>query len=481
MTDQRTGEHSSPPPTFAEISTAKAYVDEVARFAIGNLSYLPLELKAKLRAFYKSPSVDLQGELAEKMTRQAVDMTNRSYQREAVDPDDIHQRAVFFMLVCTNMCSEFKKQTIGDTGPETSLTGMISEQVAYSLPLATTENLEPVRKTADALLHTQDRHYIWYEAKIAHMYRAMIEKREFYDYLNAHEPLHDYTELKGANDQLSVSTRYLQRYLPKQCIAPALPGSSTQEWLVVPPFEAWRKNRFHPAYTRRVSIFGSKDVIPSVTTDIHDLRKETYVQMATIDGINGSNKTVGASIGEDGELYSIYGQRLLDNLPEHMRGAYEKLRSELLCIYHDSVVPVYVTELVDQEIKINEPKEPESDREPFTGLRRLVLARKLIDDTLQEEITDELENPQQDVVKHRSMVRHEVTGFIRKLPKYYRASQAARNQCYRDMGVILAEYGETYVREHKRGSLENKAAGHKAAFAAGRMATARQNIENHTE
>lgn len=62
-------------------------------------------------------------------------------------------------------------------------------------------------------------------------------------------------------------------------------------------------------------------------------------------------------------------------------------------------------------------------------------------------------------------------GHIRRLPRNFHASAEARAHCLQDIGIELAETGETYVREHLRGiRKEDNPRGHRALFAVGETA-----------
>jgi hypothetical protein len=199
------------------------------------------------------------------------------------------------------------------------------------------------------------------------------------------------------------------------------------------------------------------------------------VTVRTIDGVEPGSTTVEASLGRDGQLYSRVGKKWLDFLDPALVLQYEQLRSELISMYYDSVVPVYITEQVAEEVQ-DSPKKLLGriaiGHKKAPDMRRLVLARTRI---LMENLGDveaELAEVESETSK-KPMTKHEVTQHIRTLPSNFRAGPRAREMCREDLGIELAEYGETYVRKHIRGEIETKTKGYKASFAAGKIAIKR--------
>ena len=117
------------------------------------------------------------------------------------------------------------------------------------------------------------------------------------------------------------------------------------------------------------------------------------------------------------------------------------------------------------------PQEQESEPRKHNKFRRLVLARQIVLDTLGTEIVEIHEKEKLAYKKETNarvnLAKHKVVGHIRKLPGNYKASAAARLQCMEDLGIELADSGETYVREHERGNADNNSNGHKASFREG--------------
>ena len=97
-------------------------------------------------------------------------------------------------------------------------------------------------------------------------------------------------------------------------------------------------------------------------------------------------------------------------------------------------------------------------------------------DVLGKEIDELIRNEHQlstaDTQDRTDTAKHKVVGHIRRLPSNYRAGYDARQQCLGDLGVVLAAFGETYVREHERGVGEGSSSGHRAVYAVGEMAVA---------
>ncbi|MCA9332848.1 hypothetical protein KDA00_03160 [Candidatus Saccharibacteria bacterium] len=278
------------------------------------------------------------------------------------------------------------------------------------------------------------------------------------------------------NDQLFTATKSLQRYGLKPAVAPAIQRSNTREWLVMDPF-AMNRERGGIEHERRLSasFMGNRTQFASSQPNIARVESTTLDGVAydgvTTEGLitNTDDLSCNISIGIQGELVTCGGSNPLRPFFKRlgMLGEYEQLRSELLSIYFDLVTPVYVQGIIKQELSDIRSSNPN-----FDGLRTLVLARTRIIKILKDDIEEILEK-EHDVPRGYSggIVRHDVIQHIRALPEGYRASPAARKACLDDLGIVLADEGETYVRPHKRGNLENRGKGHKATYDVGAMAT----------
>lgn len=90
----------------------------------------------------------------------------------------------------------------------------------------------------------------------------------------------------------------------------------------------------------------------------------------------------------------------------------------------------------------------------FLPRLRLLEDRSGLVDALEQEIAEGAAN-----TARRAKRRHDVTDFIRPLPKGHRPSALARKRAFEAFGIELAD-NETYVREHKRGKGEEITAHH---------------------
>ncbi len=166
----------------------------------------------------------------------------------------------------------------------------------------------------------------------------------------------------------------------------------------------------------------------------------------------GQPKTVRPSISfdlwADGQLYSLGGACLAWFADELGLGTqYEMIRARALSLYADMVIPAYVVD-DSQEIRSAERASAQTTRAKVGSFTDLVLARRRVIDQypdLPELIAKEARD------RVRTLRRHGVAGFIRKLPGGQRASQKQRELCFKDQEIRLAETGETYVRSHMRG------------------------------
>ncbi len=286
-------------------------------------------------------------------------------------------------------------------------------------------------------------------------------------------------KLKASNDSLFAATEAFQSYGLKSVIAPALGRNGIHEWLVLPDIindqgitdysNSARQFSTHPIG----SFFGGLKFIDSKPQMVVKASSSSNASFRYVNPENlwGENRPLFAvELGKNGELISSGGMEL-DIIAKRMDCdlGLESLRSQILAIYSDLVVPVYITELYEQELRL--PSADYSDAEvptPYEGLRRIVLARQKVLTVLKDDILRDLAAQIDEVPNRqaRQMAEHDVIWHIRKLPRGYRASQQARGEAAQ-YGVELADYGETFVQEHKRGNLPNLDKGHKAAFEQG--------------
>jgi hypothetical protein len=466
------------------ISGVLNYLIYVDNYAVNAARNLPRSFRASVSAYVRKPTTLARDSLSRDLSQSIVYAATSDPEAQAEAGILPQETALFNSLVFARILDEVKKKAIGigsSTDAINGLSGRMMGEAGWSMPRATDEELDKIRHLADAATRMDHEAMLWYVPKISSYLNAIETRRRSEDLLDSISVAEgvDADALRADNDSLFDSINFLQKYEPKPCVAPAIPGAhNTSEWLVVPRPRELRRYRFNTLGEAPVSFIGSKNPIPSSETSFHRYANG-IAKMNTINmPVAFDSYTAPVVLGKDGHLYSLLGQRWLDYVDDDHKAQYEQLRAELLCIYHDSVVPVYVTELVDQEIAGGDAetgqKQDSKDSAKSPGLRRLILARKLVMDLMRDEITEALENQKTDAVdgEQKGVARHDVVGHIRRLPKNWRASPEAREACFEDIGIVLAEYGETYVRGHERGSLDNPAQGHKAVFQAGKMATA---------
>lgn len=126
---------------------------------------------------------------------------------------------------------------------------------------------------------------------------------------------------------------------------------------------------------------------------------------------------------------------------------------------YDLTVPSYLVDLANEDAA----QEPAHlDANPISDkLRRLLLARTRVLQTLGTDIDKELASENEDDLQtHRDIAKHGVVGHLRRLPAGYSASTTAQALCRKQLGVDIPE-GHTYVQVHTRGSLDIPSKGHK--------------------
>ncbi len=339
----------------------------------------------------------------------------------------------------------------------------------------------------------------WYSKKIGPINTALGANMYVRKVLDEADPIDEQETraLSRDNDALFDRLKGLQRYAVKSAVCPsATPG--VNEWLVSSPQEETASQTINGLPDAFTTLRLSDSVATFIgTTGVFKTSKPEVKPI-----IEGKNDSITgyliADLLEDTEHGSSLGSILLGN-DGHVRlqfggdlrrlcqdagleGAYEQLRCEIISIYFDLVVPVEVQAIVKQELEVQSADEDVSDtavsevkpKRPSV-LRRLVLARKRVIDVLGQEIDELIQKEHQastvDTEGRTDTAKHKVVGHIRRLPATYRAGIDARQQCIEDLGVVLADYGETYVREHERGVGEANSPGHRVVYAAGAMAT----------
>ena len=151
------------------------------------------------------------------------------------------------------------------------------------------------------------------------------------------------------------------------------------------------------------------------------------------------------------------------------------MRAELLSLYSDLVTPAFVASAVHEQPEL--PKgiigalsriTRRRSRKP--SMMSLVLARAKYIDEHHDAIIQALEQGEDTIEEDvqpveqttRRVGKHDVVGHRRKLASHQRASPQARTLAWEQLGIELAERGETFIQKHSRGSGEIDTLGHRA-------------------
>jgi hypothetical protein len=334
-----------------------------------------------------------------------------------------------------------------------------------------------------AQLIEQESPFAWYAPKIALASHALRTARNFFRWAEeaSEGAPESAVEQQGRdNDSLFAATKAIQRYGVKSAIAPAIGEHRVDEWLFIPTDEFLADpdtgdttdNRTNSGLgfllrdCEAVVIGTSGRFITSRPKPIQQQTsdKETsmigYESVGLIDpNASDPRSIMPLVLTKDGQLATLHGVDLRGVFAQHRANeAYELLRSEILAIHFDLVTPALIHSIVEGELKT--PPASGGDTTPRMGkLRELIVARRRVINILGEDI-DELFDEEEK--QHKDMVVHGVINHIRDLPEGYRASQEARDRCFREIGIILPETGQTYVRKHNRGNIqETEPKGHR--------------------
>jgi hypothetical protein len=290
-------------------------------------------------------------------------------------------------------------------------------------------------------------------------------------------------ELRDTNDKLWQELRATQTYGVKPAIAPSLSLGNAKEWLFNNSRDEFKSSdprtiaatlNSPMATVIGASTHFTKSVISSavVTYSNANARGQmTHLSQVFEDGDAYAAKHFSFMLNRDGQITTTEGIQLTELAEGYgFELEYEELRSEIMGMFFDLVTPVYVQEVVSQEVKLN--PSPIGETSPNGKLRTLSLARIRTLQVLKDDISNVIRKEREEErnkTNLRSLVKHPVVGHIRNLPATFRASDDARELCRKDLGIELSDYGETYVREHERGKvLEKDRKGHRASFEAGR-------------
>lgn len=287
-------------------------------------------------------------------------------------------------------------------------------------------------------------------------------------------------QLKSENDELFDLSRRLQKYGVKPAVIPST--GLIKEWKVAPSQQVADELLKLNTGEFAVNVPGRYDVALFSATDgkFADSITSTEDIRGATEGVAASGIAAGIDssvpykifsciyLSRAGNLTSMNGYSLEKFCKENFaEAAYESLRAELIAYYFDLVTPLFVQGLVQQEADSVAPVSTQHQESREAKFRRLNLARRTViyelGDDIEEYIALEIEEAQKDTAK-RAMAIHPVIGHVRKIAPDFRASKEARELCFNDLGLVLADYGETYVRDHKRGNVEKDTRGHRATF-----------------
>jgi hypothetical protein len=310
------------------------------------------------------------------------------------------------------------------------------------------------------------------EIKSAFTFRNALDSYEV-----RHRERKELELLRLENDGLFEHTRFLQRYQLKPALVKASGVGNIRDWMVID----WNRTREELAEQGVVSDSRLLDATPGTLARFFGTRHEfvadkpvferhgtseySTIRVNFADSIKGKGEgadtpDIGFQLSNDGHLLGLRGISLKTYAEQIGKSdQYELLRGEILAIYSDLVLPAYLvheaTELENEVLPAGIGKSRAVDI-----IRKLVLARTRLVQNDPERVKREMKKE-----SRKKPDEHSVIGFIRDLPKGYRASYEAREACRKYLGRDLAPEGETYVIEHKRGGSRDGAGeytGHRA-------------------
>ena len=294
------------------------------------------------------------------------------------------------------------------------------------------------------------------------------------------ESLQEAEQLGVENDALFSVTELMLQYGVKPAIAPSrLQNGNIREWLVqsrksveaahdalIDPDSSHEKSRRRHEAPWIASFVSTDQRFKTSKPDLIKLgttkHPNLHVTAVNVDSLieivdtDKSHPDTMVRLGQDGHLYSGTSVPLRSRVNLTL---YEALRADILSVYADLVVPIYVVGLYDQEAEAVKVA-PTTGNNRAAGLRTLVLSRERVLRELGQDICAQLDGEREKA--ERDMIEHDVIGHVRRLPSSYRASQESRDFCRVDLGYELSEFGETYVRDHKRGNVVVETLGHRA-------------------
>lgn len=488
--------HEVPP---EEVKATAYYIGEADYLGLGLAKEWTKDTRLRLGAFFRHPTEHALDTLSTQLSDSIINPSERQLAMVRGLSSSIAERIHPSITLATSYArtlDEIKSQTIGrsqSTKGVNALSGLVFSKTMTRAPGLTDADFEDLIRLETATVQIENAHFHWYAAKFAMMAGPLESRLKLEQYLPGIEKGEESAaELAAANDELFASLTTLQKYGVKTCIAPALSQSATKEWLIASPdyFESYPLYPdFHPIRKQLASMVGSRKPITTTENSSFELvsdygdKQLTNIIGSKIKGIDTEkDATFICQLNQDGQLYFLPGgQKIIDVVPPEQMQQYEQLRSEILSIYFDLVVPVYVTERVKGELS-EKPSGLLGKLALGLGkkksLHRLVLARTRFLNSNFEEIEEALQDPETDMTENeqerQSRAQHDVEWYIRRLPESYKASAEQRELCLKQTGIVLAETGETYVRKHTRGTEKNESKGHRVSFVAGKIAAKRQ-------
>lgn len=477
-----------------ELKASNYYLNfvDAAGASLGTSGW-PKDLRLQVSSYVRHPNEHMFAMLATYLAERATQPSEKEMDVITNSTSTVADRinpAITLALIYGRALDAIKVKTIGSNTPTMSINNLMSAlfaETAWHAKEVEAADVEDMLRLAASAAKLDDPLMHWYIPKILPLAQGLVSKQKASEVLQSvksQEGEITAEEMAVANDELMASITSLQRYGLKPCVAPALPQSKTKEWLVINARDQnERVASYNPASKHLAHFYGS--IKPIKSTEIERVAYTSAFEPGRVikldarihPGLDYNARTCDIALGSDGHLYYSAGVGWLDRLDPSLHLQYEQLRSEILSIYFDAVVPVYITEKVKEQdgtatkgilgkLALSIKKKPD--------LRRLVLARKRVIKEELEQVIEELEHPTKDLIERqdkKKIAKHDVEWFIRRLPANFKASPEARELCLKETGIVLAEFGETYVKKHSRGSEESKTKGHKVSFAAGKIAT----------
>ena len=415
-------------------------------------------------------------------------------EKETPDTDDIFDAYTQAVGVTSSIIDYVKKRTIGLHASTSESNIIIARMLDLTALEAVTRHgtmlsrdktfVEYPQVVAYKLTQDDRQSVAWKGVKIASfwsMVRSYNGLAAIADGMRCGpESLQEAEQLGVENDALFSVTELMLQYGVKPAIAPSrLQNGNIREWLVqsrksveaahdalIDPDSSHEKSRRRHEAPWIASFVSTDQRFKTSKPDLIKLgtakHPNLHVTAVNVDSLieivdtDKSHPDTMVRLGQDGHLYSGTSVPLRSRVNLTL---YEALRADILSVYADLVVPIYIVGLYDQEAEAVKAA-PTTSNNRAAGLRTLVLSRERVLRELGQDICAQLDDEREKA--ERDMIEHDVIGHVRRLPSSYRASQESRDFCRVDLGYELSEFGETYVRDHKRGNVVVETLGHRA-------------------